>query len=177
MEGARRTRADCTVRALATAAGIPYADAEAIALAAGRGLGRRFKSETLIAHAKRRGYIFRKVKGKPRTVARFAKEHPAGRFYTHKSGHAFAMIDGVRSDSFPGRTGCRITGAWEYLGYAPRCQPAPRVTAPKPAVDPRAVKYERTVAAIARWESKAKRATNALRKLNRSKAAQLRHMK
>lgn len=41
-----------------------------------------------------------------------------------------------------------------------------------PAVDPRNVKRARTVAAIARWEAKARRAENALLKLRRSLAAQ-----
>lgn len=47
---------------------------------------------------------------------------------------------------------------------------APKAAAP--AVDPRNVKRARTVAAIARWETKARRAENALRKLRRSLAAQ-----
>lgn len=41
-----------------------------------------------------------------------------------------------------------------------------------PAADPRDVKRARTVAAIGRWEAKERRATNALRKLRRSLAAQ-----
>lgn len=41
-----------------------------------------------------------------------------------------------------------------------------------PTIDPRDAKRARTVAAIARWEAKVRRATNALRKLRRSLAAQ-----
>lgn len=46
----------------------------------------------------------------------------------------------------------------------------------KPPVDKRAVKYARTLTAIKRWETKAKRADTALKKLRRSLRAQERVM-
>jgi hypothetical protein len=109
----RKTRADCTVRAFALVAGVGYELAESIAADAGRKPGRGFKSEKLIAEAKALGYSFRKVRMGSRSLAKFLREHPAGRFFARKRGHAFAVIDGATNDK-------RVTphsiilDAWEF---------------------------------------------------------------
>jgi hypothetical protein len=56
-----------------------------------------------------------------------------------------------------------------------KLKPRTRTTTPKAKPDERALKYARTLASIKRWESKQKRATNALAKLNRSRRAMERH--
>lgn len=94
-----KTRADCTVRALAASAGIAYELADSIAADAGRDAGRRFKSRLLIEAAKRQGITFRKIRMGSRTLRKFLREHPIGRFYLRKRGHAFAVINGVPTDS------------------------------------------------------------------------------
>lgn len=165
---------DCTVRALANATGLSYHDAYTLAADAGRKPGRGIHSKVLIARAKLRGLRFRKLRFGQRTVARFIREYPRGRFYVHVYAHAFAIVNGDVSD----RTGDmrRITGAWEFIGggYTP---PPPKQPKPaKPVPDPRIVKHDRTLAAIKRWETKAKRAETALRKLRRSLRAQERKL-
>ena len=106
-------RADCTVSALANVAGITYELAEAIAADAGRVSSRRFKSSTLIDAAKEAGFAFRKLRFGGKTLARFIRLHPEGRFYVRKRGHALAVVDGVPSDSTP--TGCILLDAWQLI--------------------------------------------------------------
>lgn len=109
-------RAGCTVRALANVTGISLGLVNRIATAAGRRKGRKFSSHILIEHAKSLGLRFRKVRMKTRTLARFLREHPRGRYYARKAGHAFAVVDGGTDSGLP--SGTRITGAWQYLGYS-----------------------------------------------------------
>ena len=106
----RRTRADCTVRALANAAGIAYELAESIADDAGRSAGRGFNSAKLVEQAKKAGFSFRKIRMGTRTLRRFLREHPTGRYYARRRGHAFAILDGqVLGES---RMGCLVLDAW-----------------------------------------------------------------
>lgn len=109
----KRTRADCTVKALALCAGIAYELAESIAADAGRKPGRGFKSVKLIAAAKKHGLSFRKIRMGSRTVRKFLREHPEGRFYCRKVGHAFAVIDGAVSDTT--RPGAIVLDAWQVV--------------------------------------------------------------
>lgn len=103
-------RADCTVRALAAAAGIAYELALSIASDAGRRAGGRFNSQKLIDHAKTTGLSFRKLNMRQKTLRRFLLEHPTGKYYCNKRGHAFAIIDGVVSDRT--KPGARVLNAW-----------------------------------------------------------------
>lgn len=116
MEANRRTRADCTVRTLATVASIPYDHADTIATIAGRKAGRGFHSYKLIEAAKLAGFEFRKVRMRPRTLARFLREHPVGLFYVRKAHHAFAVLNGAATHS---RMQCRVLDAWEFIPKAP----------------------------------------------------------
>lgn len=112
-DGALRQRADCTIKALAAAAAIPYEQAHAIAEEAGRRRGRVFKSSVLIEAAKDAGFNFRKIRGTGMTINRFTKKYPQGRFYARKKGHAFAIVDGVVSDKTT--LGSRIVDVWQLV--------------------------------------------------------------
>lgn len=107
-------RAGCTVRALANVTGMTLEMAMMLAVSAGRRKGRRFSSRKLIEHVKSLGLSFRKVRMKPRTLARFLREHPVGRYYVRQATHAFAVVGA----SVPTGTSLhsRIVAAWEYRG-------------------------------------------------------------
>lgn len=108
----RRERADCTVSALACVAGIPYEQAHRMAAQAGRRKSARFVSKKLIAEAKANGLTLRKMRfSRRRTLAKFIRENPVGRFYVQKSGHAFTVIDGVVGDNTP--LTVLVTAAWQ----------------------------------------------------------------
>lgn len=109
-----RERADCTVRAFANVTGASYERSYQLAQDAGRRGSGRFKSSVLIAEAKRSGFRFRKLRFGSRTIARFVREYPTGRFYVVKRAHAFAIVDGT---VFGSRTEREvIKAAWEFLG-------------------------------------------------------------
>lgn len=112
----KRTRADCTVRALAHVVGIDYAKAESIATEAGRRAGRGFQSAKLIAKAADHGFKFRKLRMGTRTLGKFLREHPQGAFYVRKAGHAFAVIDGVVSDGTS--LGVIVKSAWQRVSLS-----------------------------------------------------------
>ena len=95
----KRTRGDCTVRALSKVAKITYALAESIAADGGRRPGQGAHSHDVIRAAKARGLSFRKLRCRSKTVARFIREHPVGRYYVRKRQHAFAVVNGVISDA------------------------------------------------------------------------------
>ena len=169
----RRTRADCTVRALVAVAGIPYELADLIAAVAGRKAGQGFWPRILMAECARRGVKFRKLRIKRRrTLERFEREYPAGKFYVVKRGHAFAVIDGKANERQP--AGALIYQAWQFVGVTSGALiPAPPVKPPrKPAlrVDRRPERAARVDQAIDRWERRLKRAERALRKLRRQRS-------
>jgi hypothetical protein len=108
----KRERLDCTVRALAIATGMTYAQAHALCERRGRRCGRRFHCEKLAgtgvfdgAPVKRHG-----------TVMSFLKKFPVGRFYVTTSSHSFAVIDGRIWDMYfdPEKSlgKCRVEAAW-----------------------------------------------------------------
>ena len=45
-------------------------------------------------------------------VAKFIREHPTGKFYACKRGHAFAVVDGKISDNTPSTA--LVVRAWEF---------------------------------------------------------------
>lgn len=107
----QRERADCAVRALSTVLSIPYYEAHRIAEDGGRKAGCR-ASIVKVANSARRHYRLEKMRGSRRTLRRFCREHPVGRFLVRKSGHAFALIDGIVFDMVEQSPDCIITHAW-----------------------------------------------------------------
>jgi hypothetical protein len=108
----KRERLDCTVRALAIATGMTYAQAHSLCERRGRRYGCRFHTDKLVgtgvfdgAPVKRHG-----------TVMSFLKKFPVGRFYVSTRRHAFAVIDGRIWDTYfdPEKSigKCRVEAAW-----------------------------------------------------------------
>jgi hypothetical protein len=91
---------DCTIRALAVSAGIPYEYAHKIGREAGRKTGKGFLPRILLQHAKREyGITYKKKRYKSVTIQRFIKENPTGRYYVGTNVHAFAIINGTIYDT------------------------------------------------------------------------------
>lgn len=116
---------NCTVCALSNVSGITYHEAHMITQAAGRKMRKGFKTVKLMNHIfdNQSNYglmfvcIMNKDNGsKPISVARFIQENPTGRFYVRRSGHAFAIINGVVHDHLTNKPLQRITHAWQFLG-------------------------------------------------------------
>jgi hypothetical protein len=90
-----KDKRDCTIRALAISAGIPYETAHDIGAKAGRKNGCGFYPDTLLKAAKKQiGLTYRKKRYKKVTIQRFIKENPTGRYYVATNCHAFAIING-----------------------------------------------------------------------------------
>ena len=49
------------------------------------------------------------------TLAKFLRDFPKGRFVVRKSGHVFAVIDGIQYDSFPNGPRVRITHIYHFV--------------------------------------------------------------
>ncbi len=110
---------DCSVRALAVALDAPYEQASAVLSAAGRSL--RKGTSVLTTERVHEDWLgmrrVRDVEGWP--LAAFCLVHPKGRYVLHKTGHAFAVVDGVLHD-WQGTTkaATRIVRAWEVTEQA-----------------------------------------------------------
>jgi len=89
---------DCSIRALACAAGCSYEQASAIYSAAGRILkkGTTLKNTRKVLETWFGMTRLSDVKGD--TLAVFIALHPHGRYIVHKDGHAFAVIEGIVHD-------------------------------------------------------------------------------
>ena len=86
---------DCTVRALAVASGIPYAEAEAIAKRAGRKHNRGFSTSRILKVARKEGLKFKRIPHSThRQLSTFVRTHPAGHYLVVLNGHALAVVDG-----------------------------------------------------------------------------------
>jgi hypothetical protein len=112
---------DCTVRALSIAAGMPYDEAHSLLAQAGRRPGHRFDF---------RGYMAGRTEFNGRTVTRvvmpayryptlaqFIKDFPKGTFILRKTGHVFAVKDGVAYDSAAVGARVRIKNVWYFEGH------------------------------------------------------------
>lgn len=111
----RKERADCTVSALACVASVPYEWAHEIAKVNGRRGGAAFSAAVMIEAAKANGIKFHKLRfSRRRTLAKFLREYPTGRFYVRTRGHAFAVVDGVVADST--RHSRLVVEAWQFDG-------------------------------------------------------------
>lgn len=91
-------KSDCSVRALAVATGVPYAVASAVFSAQGR----KLKSGTPVTLSDN---LFVNILGMKRVemaegirLEAFLEVAKTGRFTVHKTGHAFAVVDGVVHD-------------------------------------------------------------------------------
>lgn len=105
------TRADCAVRAVQTALAIPYDDAHAMFKAKGRkdNQATQTKVTTKVLKQRTRRMSYRKG----RTVERFIREHPTGRYIVRKRGHLFSIVDGTVSDDTSRKA--IITTYWRVL--------------------------------------------------------------
>ena len=91
---------DCTIRALAISAGIPYEYAHKIGREAGRKKAKGFHPEKLLKYAKKEyGITYQKKRYKSVTIQRFIKENPTGHYYVATNRHAFAVLNGTIYDT------------------------------------------------------------------------------
>lgn len=113
----QKQKNDCTVRALATARGLPYDEAYDLLADAGRKCSRGFRFSTWIntqPWAKR--ITFPAVKGQRRmNPAAFTQQFPRGRYICQVARHVFAVIDGVVHDEFQNRPDRCIYACWEIF--------------------------------------------------------------
>ena len=109
---------DCTIRALALCANIKYDVAHKVGKDAGRKNRCRFSTVKLIKEAKKNGLKFFQCVRSSVTISKFIQRNPKGRFYCRRSGHAFALVDGVILDTTPNSAYQRITHAWEFVSEA-----------------------------------------------------------
>jgi hypothetical protein len=105
--------ADCSVRAVAVAANVPYERAHALFERHGRERKRRtpvFISDRVCHDLFMEEMV---IVNRP-TLAQFIREHREGRFFLSRGGHAFALVNGVVHDWAASRTGprSRIKRAW-----------------------------------------------------------------
>lgn len=107
------------------------------------------------------------------TLGRFNADtkHINTPFLVLVTGHYTTLYKGVCSDHSMNCPNWRVKHAWKVIApTAPKFGayiPLPKPTKPKP--DPRRVRYENTLRKIKAWETKAKRAKTALRKLNETR--------
>ena len=106
-------RRDCTVRALAIAAQIPYADAHAALELAGR---KHRHGVRMVDALDELQALFKIEKVVPsydtRTLGKFVKKFPTGRYLCRISNHCFAVVDGVVHDLAILGSRVRITNVW-----------------------------------------------------------------
>lgn len=107
---------NCTVRALANVAEIEFNIADEITIKAGRKRHRGFWPNKIINVAKKHyGMKFRKLKFKQYTIAKFIKKYPKGRYWVVRTGHCFAIVDGVIYDTTDNKPLQRIYEAYKFL--------------------------------------------------------------
>lgn len=103
---------DCAVRAASLAANVPYQDVHKLFEAKGRIRHRGTKWETLRQAVTELGGTLAtqamavRYSVQRQTLAAWLRDHPRGRYLVCRSGHAFAVIDGVVHDWSTG-TGAR----------------------------------------------------------------------
>lgn len=108
---------NCTVRALAIAANLPYEFADKIATEAGRKRNKGMQTGDLMSLAATKGVASNRNTC-AMTLKRFLQMYPTGRYVCRKAKHAFAVIDGVVHDE-GGRMSekVRLTCFWEIKTY------------------------------------------------------------
>jgi len=105
-------RANCTIRALALTASIPYETADKIGKEAGRKKNCGFNPYKLLRKAKGYGIKTNKLKYRSITIQKFLAKHPTGRYYATTNCHAFAVINGSIHDNVIAKPLQRITNVW-----------------------------------------------------------------
>jgi len=91
-------RNDCGVTALANAADISYEWAYEIARASGRRAGCVSYAERVAETARANGIKVRKLTLRRRTLGRFLRERPSGRYYVRVGNHIVAVVNGTITD-------------------------------------------------------------------------------
>lgn len=121
---------DCTVRALANAAGMPYKTAHSILARAGRQQRRGmtftplhkvytrmgFKLKGVFGSTYEARYIAGSLNVEPQqgvTLARMMQRLQNGRYIVKISGHVFAVVDGKMLDYYGNLAGSRVQALWE----------------------------------------------------------------
>lgn len=123
---------DCTVRALAAAANIPYDQAHATMAKHGRIFGKGTYHHTQVKAYEEHGGKLRAIFGTTKgakyradnvkdvphvegiTLGRLIKEVPMGRFVCIMRGHAFAIVDRQLADGGPLKAGTRIQAIYRF---------------------------------------------------------------
>ncbi len=118
LPGRTREKNDCSVRAMATATGRPYAECYAALEAAGRLKGRGVTLHVLGAALGLPFVSAPRVPGRTRlrvTYAQWLEAHPKGTYIVFVTGHFAAVIDGVQYDlaSSLYKPRARMWGHWE----------------------------------------------------------------
>lgn len=113
-------RNDCTVRAFAAFASVPYPMAHAACSEHGRKSRRRFRRFNLAVPgiASTLGVSVRQV-ARSGTVRALLLRFPTGALLVRVSGHAFAIRDGATFDNLVTRPRCIVKQAWLLL---PQCE-------------------------------------------------------
>lgn len=125
-------RNDCTVRAFAAAADIPYEKAHAIMSKYGRGFGKGTNHATQVKAYSEAGGELRAIFGTTKgakfrahkeptvpheagiTLQTLMAQIPMGRFVCFQRGHAFAIIDKQLADSGALSAGTKITAIYRF---------------------------------------------------------------
>ena len=119
---------DCTVRALMAACDAPYADVHRVLASWGR---RPRHGMTLLQIRRQQEILGRKMVevpigyGRKPTFAAVLPRLRTGRYLVVKTGHAFAVVDGVVRDGAPVGSRSRIWGVWQIEAPSPKVEVPP----------------------------------------------------
>lgn len=116
---------DCAVRAYALFKNIPYSESHDTFKKLGRRDGRCTKNHIIYDLV---GRDTRK-EGTGLTLNQLVAQHPTGRVYGMKRGHAFAIIDGVLHDQWQVGGKCHITWYWVDDSKTPAVTPTLNINA------------------------------------------------
>jgi len=103
---------DCTVRALTTVSGAPYATVHSIFAAHGRRNRRGVVLKDVLQSIAHDLGLTARVVRRSGSVERLLRDFPAGRLVVNTRGHAFAVIDGVIHDDIVTSALCHVKRAW-----------------------------------------------------------------
>ena len=103
-------RADCTVRAVSACMGITYEDAWSRMAEFGRGPRKRFKFSV----AAEKFGLTRRPELSCKTLVAILPELQSGRFIVRKSGHVFAVVNGVVIDMAAPKERSRVQMVYEF---------------------------------------------------------------
>lgn len=100
---------DCTVRSLSLVANLPYEEVHAAFEIAGRKKGKGVSGKKVIQQVCQVLNLQAKQVKRSGSLKKLKATYPKGRLWCLKSGHAFALIDGVVHGEL---TNAQIRGAW-----------------------------------------------------------------